>query len=82
MTPVATVKVAEVIAPFSMVHVGAGATASMLVGVLASEKHVSAVSNPLPVTVTGVLTGPELGLRVMAGPTTVKLAEAESPVAP
>jgi hypothetical protein len=36
--------------------------------------------NPLPVIVTGVVpSGPELGVRVMLGPVTVKEAVAESP---
>jgi hypothetical protein len=43
----------------------------------------SAGAKPLPVTVTVVPTGPEVGLSVMEGAlTTVKSMEAESPVLP
>jgi hypothetical protein len=40
--------------------------------------QLSAVSNPLPVIVTAVLTGPKVGLTVIVGPKTVKTAEATS----
>ncbi len=46
--------------------------------------QVSAIANPLPVTVTGVATEPELGVRVstICGPVTVNEAVAESPPLP
>jgi hypothetical protein len=49
----------------------------MFVGVLVGGlQEVSVVLNPLPVIVTPVVTGPELGVSVMVGPMTVKTAEA------
>jgi hypothetical protein len=42
----------------------------------------SATLKPLPVIEILVLTGPELGDKVMDGPRTVRVAEAESPVLP
>ena len=53
-------------------------------GLLAIAQPVSAVLNPLPVTVTEVPAGPELGVRVIlgAGRVTVKVAEAKSVVLP
>jgi hypothetical protein len=44
--------------------------------------QVSVVSNPLPVIVTAVLIGPKDGFRVIVGPVTVNVAEAESRVIP
>ena len=58
---------------------------TMLVGVLvAVHVAVSPVLNPLPVIVTPVNTGPELGLRVREGlfVTTMNVADAKSPVPP
>jgi len=55
---------------------------TMLVGVLNAVHVVSDVLKPLPVIVTPVVTGPELGMSVMVGPMTVKAAEAWSPVLP
>ena len=58
---------------------------TMSVGVEVSTvivPQVSAVSNPLPVIVTAVLIGPEIGLSVILGPVTVKVPEAASVVVP
>jgi hypothetical protein len=59
-------------------------TAIMFVGVLEIDLHgpASAVKNPEPEIVTAVPTGPELGVKVMAGPVTMKLAVAKSPSKP
>ena len=51
------------------------------------ERHVkgpptSPESNPLPLTVTTVPANPEVGLSVIIGPVTVKVAEAKSPELP
>lgn len=67
-----------VIAPPDMVHAGAGATASMLEGLLEIDApvQVSMVLNPEPEIVTPVKTGPTEGVRVMVGAVvvTVKVA--------
>lgn len=58
---------------------------TMSVGVEVSTvivPQLSAVSNPLPVIVTAVLIGPEIGLSVILGPVTVKVPEAASVVVP
>ena len=70
------VKVSE---PPAKVHTGAEI---MLVGLLLIVEHVSVVKNPLPVIVTAVRPGPELGISVMCGPVTMKVAVAKSPVLP
>jgi hypothetical protein len=41
--------------------------------------EVSLAANPLPLTVTTVPSGPELGVREIEGPVTVNVAEPESP---
>jgi hypothetical protein len=57
-----------------------------LTGVLKTDVHAAAstVLKPLPVIVTGVPAGPELGARTReaAGVVTTKRAEAKSPVDP
>jgi len=42
----------------------------------------SPVENPLPDTVTRAVNGPDEGFNEIAGPVTVKVADAESPVLP
>jgi len=74
-------KLAVVILPFEIVHVG---LLMMLSGVLAMLQDVSAVLNPLPKIVTAVPAGPVLGTRVIvgAGEVTVNVALAKSPLLP
>ena len=58
---------------------------TILVGVdvgVTNEPHVSVVMNPLPVRVTTVPAGPELGLRLIVAFVTVKVNVAKSPVLP
>lgn len=74
----ATVKEPEVITPLVKVHTGAGATAIMLVGVLATEKHVSAGKKLLPVIDTPVPAGPILGVSVIVGVRVVTVNGAET----
>ena len=78
----ATVKLVEVNVPvLVIVHEG---KPIMFAGVLEIVVHVSTVLKPLPVIVTAVPAGPELGASVMAGEVvvTTNFAEAVSPVLP
>lgn len=77
-------KVPEVITPRDMGHVATGAAAIMLEGLLVIDAavQVSVVKNPLPENVTGVPTGPEIGVSVILGPVTTKVSLAKSPRIP
>jgi len=76
------VKLLPVIVPVAeIVQVGA---ATIFVGVLSTDVHAptSPELKPLPVIVTAVETGPDIGTRAMLGPVTVNVAEAKSPLIP
>jgi len=66
-----------------IVHAGVANRAGV-VGDCINGRHrpASKVLNPLPVMVTAVVVGPEIGERVICGPVTTKLADAISPVLP
>ena len=74
-------KLADVICPSDIVHDG---LVTIFVGVLLIVVQVSVGLNPIPVTVTEVPAGPELGLRTIvgAGEVIVNVARATSPVVP
>ena len=50
--------------------------------VIAPQAVSTVGSNPMPVIVTTILAGPEVGLTVIVGPVAVNVAKAWSPVAP
>jgi hypothetical protein len=70
-------KLADVICPSDIVHDG---LVTIFVGVLLIVVQVSVGLNPLPLTVTEVPGGPELGVSVIEGDgtVTVKVAVAKS----
>jgi hypothetical protein len=74
-----TVNEAALIFPLTIVQVD---TVNSPAGLDEMTHAESVNANPLPETVTTVLSGPEAGLRAICGPVTTKLAEAISPVLP
>ena len=65
--------------PSEIEHVGAGVVATRPVGLLENVTEVSVGLKPLPVTITVVPSGPEVGLSVIVAVfSSLNVAEAES----